>query len=578
MRLLLSDFSKGLWVISGKETTLPGFVRRNTGVHELRTPSMRSRAGSVLIALKNDIISIHGFNNNIYFANAVTDFFRYTTGTSSTSLITGMTGGVPLYYVHMPPQPGQADYLFLIGPGAGYKISTADAVSNWGITAPVSNPTLADNGAGALSAGTYKYYVTFYNSTTGSRSNPNPTPPSITLGAGRQVLLSNVPTSADTQVTRREIFRTLVNGARYFKIGEIANNTATTFADNIADTSASVLSQEVQFDNAPPYADFRLAWGPLHQRVWWARPISLGAQTGRAFYSPPGRPESMAGFIEVCTPSEGIECGVIWGRRNWLITQQRFFLIDGDDEPFEAIPLDHIPGSRYPGSVVTTPFGIVYFAYDGVRLFDGTTSRLIGFDPIATALRGENPSGVGLIIGVNYAAFYRNEYLAEMAGKTLALNLQTGTWRDFGVSLTGLHHENGNQQRLFGAIGSNNVYSIEDTLSGGSLDDNQPIAIDWEIGGALTDIGHFGALQRVYFDINTQSESLTASIFCDDTETTLGTVSTASRQLVEFPVPANWKTRVFSLRLTGSVEARVELFSAAVDVKLEGSNTEVGAG
>src|SRR5512139_3473901 len=120
MRLLLSDFSKGLWVVSGKETTLPGFVRRNTGVHELRTPSMRSRVGSYLIALKNNILSIHGFNNNVYFADGVTDFFRYTTGTSSTSLITGLSAGVTPYYVHMPPQPGQADYLFLIGPGAGY--------------------------------------------------------------------------------------------------------------------------------------------------------------------------------------------------------------------------------------------------------------------------------------------------------------------------------------------------------------------------------------------------------------------------------------------------------------------------
>lgn len=579
MRLLINDFSKGLWVVSGKETTLPGFVRRNTGVHELRTPSMRSRVGSTLIALKNNINSIHGFNNQVYFSDTAQDFFRHTTGTSSISLITGMNPN-SLSYIHMPPQPGLNDYLFLIGAGVGKKITTADVVSNWGIAAPGSNPSAADNGAGALSAGTYRYYVTFLNSTTGSRSNPNSTPASVTLGASRQVLLSSVPTSADAQVTRREIFRTLANGARYFKIGEIANNSGTTFADNIADTSASVLSQEVQFDNAPPTADFQLTWGPLHQRVWWAESLGGSVPQGRAYYSPPGRPESMAGFIEVCAPSEGIQRGVIWNRRNWIVTQQRFFLVDGDDEPFEAIPLDHVPGTISDMSVVSTPFGIVYRAYDGIRLFDGMNSQLVGFEPIATAFRGEATDGVGAsFFGVNDAAFWRNEYVVEIGGQTLALNLQTGTWRNLGISLFSLHRQLGDitSTRLLGSINGDNVYSIED-LFAGTLDDDQAIPIDWEIGGALTDIGHFGTVQRAYFDINTANKAIAANIICDGIQIFLGVIATASRQLVEFPVPSNWKTRVFSLRLTATVDARIELFGAAVDVKIEGSNTELGAG
>lgn len=580
MRLLINDFSKGLWVVSGKETTLPGFVRRNKGVHELRTPSMRSRAGSTLIALKNNITSIHGFNNKAYFADDQVDFFRHTTGTSSVSLITGMTPGANLSYIHMPPQPALDDYLFVIGNGVGKKITMADTVSNWGIAAPGSNPSAADNGAGALSAGTYRYYVTFLNTTTGSRSNPNSTPASVTLGASRQVLLSSVPTSADAQVTRREIFRTLANGARFFKIGEIANNSGTTFTDNIADTSASVLSQEVQFDNAPPTADFQFAWGPLHQRVWWAESLGGSVPQGRAYYSPPGRPESMAGFIEVCTPSEGIQRGLIWNRRNWIATQQRFFLVDGDDEPFEAIPLDHIPGAITGASVVGTPFGIVYHAYDGIRLFDGMNSQLVGFDPIATAFRGDTPTGIGVaFIQVNYAEFWRNEYIVEVAGHTLALNIQTGTWRNLGIDVLCLHRQAGalTSNRLLGSIDGDNVYSIED-LFAGTLDHDQSITIDWEIGGALTDIGHFGTLQRAYFDINTDSQTVNTSIFCDGTEIFLGAITTASRQLVEFPVPSNWKTRVFSLRIYGDVDERIELFGAAVDVKIEGSHTELGAG
>lgn len=576
MRLALSDFTRGLWLVGGKETTIKGFLRRARGVHELRTPSLRSRAGSTEIYTTNDVNSIIKFNGDHYYVSEAGVLYK-----NGVSVYTGIASG-PTKFLKAPPQPGIDDWLFWLDGAAPKKISTADVVRNWGIAQPGSGVTLADAGVGAMAAGIYQYHVVFRNLTTGSRSNPNVAPTSINQAAGRRITVSNIPTSADPQVNARELYRTTANGARFFKLTEIGDNVTTTFADNTTD--ASLQSLELQFDNAPPSSFFFSdVWQTLDQRVWW-----LNSQTGtggNAYYSPPGRPESVRGFISVCGTDEFLTKGFTWNGANWVFSISKLYRIVGDDEPFVAIPIDGVPGTSFDWTVTITPYGVAYLSYDGVYLFDGTRAELIGFDELALIFRGENVENIDLVVGVSgppTRMLYARDQLylcsplngTNNLGQTLVFNFRTKTWRDLGLKLDAIYKEPDTQNIL--ASFADNVYILEDpgTVQDGTTD----IPLEWEFGAALSDIAHFGTIQRVYLDINTSSAPLTVTLIVDNSTVALGTVSTASRQLVEFPVPSGWKARVFAVRLSGTINAKVELFHVALDIKLEGANEEVGIG
>jgi hypothetical protein len=103
------------------------------------------------------------------------------------------------------------------------------------INRPNYAPRLIDAGVGGLSAGVYKYKMTFYNSNTneetiGSICNE------ITLAANHQVLVT-IPGSIDTRVTDRRLYRTKVNGNIYYRVTTLPGFTIDTFIDNILDSS-----------------------------------------------------------------------------------------------------------------------------------------------------------------------------------------------------------------------------------------------------------------------------------------------------------------------------------------------------
>lgn len=581
MRLQLNNFSKGLWILDGKETTMEGFVRRATGAHELRTPTLRSRAGmsDTTYTHTEDVRNIISLNNRFYHSNydgATYKFYRDDTGVSIRTL-----NSAPNAMFKLPPQGGQNDYLFVVDGSNSFKVDSSSVVTNWGIVKPASGPTLADNGAGAMAAGTYFYAVTYRNTTTGSRSNPV-LAGSIVLAANRQVRLTVIPTSADTQVNDREIWRTTAGGARYFKVGDIADNVTTTYNDNTAD--AALQSLELQFDNLSPFSDFFLldAWTTNDRRVWW---IGNGVFSGSnvVLYSPPGRPESVRGFIFVGSTDETLMKGISWNGANWVFSKKRIFRIFGEDEPFIAVPIDGTTGLDSETGIAITPYGLAYVSPDGLYLFDGSRSVLIGFDEISPFFRGETQEGLSPFVpGFRTCLFYHNQQLfLSQPGlspeQTLVYSFRSQSWRNLGVRLSCGY--------VYGAFVTAGVLGKIATIeyfndpSVSIQDMSTAIPIEWEIGGALTDLAHYGTIQRVYLDINTRTETVTVELVVDGVVVSLGTATTSdARTLLEFPVPSNWQTRVFSVRLTGSISHRVELFMLGVDVKLEGSNKEIGVG
>lgn len=582
MRLTITDFTRGLWLVGGKETAVKGWMRRLRGAHELRTPSLRSRNGSLELATTNAVVAIAQPLSGFYYyaTDDGTDITLYRSGTS----IYSGTGASPLtrrFFV-TTDQSGVNEWLYFMTGSGGKKIqSGTTTVYRWGIAAPAAAPTLADGGAGAMAAGTYRYFVVFVNGNTGARSNPNLNAATITQAVNRQVSLTNIPVSGDTQVTQREIYRTVANGARYFRVAVIANNTATTMTDNTVDANLS--SVEVQFDNIDPN-DFGIntAWKTNDRRVWWTSGIY--PYYGNAFYSPPGRPESVRGFIVVGgLQGEPLITGFAWGGANWVFSSQRLYRIFGDDEPFVSFPIDGVPGLVDAGALAVTPYGVAFISYNGVYMFDGARAQLLGFDEVSPIFSGEVVENIEDTLGFEISLIggqlcYSNEqlFLYGLNGDfpCLVYNFRTQSWRDLGLNVLALTKSPASRQLL--ASFNNNVYDLENPAY--FEDGTTPITIEWEVACGLSAVAHYGTVQRVYLDIKTSGETVTVNLVVDEAVIILGAAITSTRQLVEFPVSSSWQARVFSVRLTGAVSARVELFGVSVDVKLEGANADQGVG
>lgn len=95
-------------------------------------------------------------------------------------------------------------------------------------------PTLTEGADGALVGGTYYYAYTFYNgaldgSAAGAESNFSARVP-IAVSTGAKVTLSNV-LMGPVGTTARRIYRTDVDGRQLYFVGQIDDNTTTTFTD-----------------------------------------------------------------------------------------------------------------------------------------------------------------------------------------------------------------------------------------------------------------------------------------------------------------------------------------------------------
>ena len=199
-------FDGGLYLEGRKDAIPKDALRRGRGVHPDSTTILESRDGSTL-SKSLDAHSLGEFND-LRFQGSTTIFSR-----DGSSIKTGLTGD-RLRMVKMPPTTGKQDEFFIAGGGDLFKVAIDGTVTQWGIDAPLTNFTVAIGAAGVLS-GTYQYHITFLNNTTGSRSNANPIAQSIALTSD-QADLTSIPTSSDSQVDRREVWRTVSNGSVFF--------------------------------------------------------------------------------------------------------------------------------------------------------------------------------------------------------------------------------------------------------------------------------------------------------------------------------------------------------------------------
>lgn len=128
---------------------------------------------------------------------------------------------------------------FRIGANAGYQASVIVDFLRLEKTGPVP----AQGSSGNLT-GTYWYRVTYYTSD-GWESDPSIMSDSITVNA-RQITLSNIPVSNSTRIASKRIYRIGGTSAEWRLVAILYDRSATTYTDNLPDTSLGDLYAPVE--------------------------------------------------------------------------------------------------------------------------------------------------------------------------------------------------------------------------------------------------------------------------------------------------------------------------------------------
>lgn len=118
---------------------------------------------------------------------------------------------------------------------------------------PLQGPTAAASSGTGLT-GNYLYKVTFIitNSNGDLLTESMMSPASaVVTPANQNIALTNIPTSQDT-ITARRLYRTVSGGSAYFQLADLDGNTATTYIDNLSDTSLSLLAASPTALQTPP--------------------------------------------------------------------------------------------------------------------------------------------------------------------------------------------------------------------------------------------------------------------------------------------------------------------------------------
>lgn len=215
-----------------------GAVATRGGVTKLNTTSIGAFACDGLYTRRSNTGSetMVAFYGGSAWQLAVTTF---STISSAQSVFTaGVRVAATQYENHM-----------FIGNGfvVPYKYNGTDFTRH-GVYPPTVTMSVASNGTGNL-AGTYQWLVTYVNSQA-AESDVGPPVTFIVSSPGR-VTLSNIPVAPQSfGVASRRIYRTDAGTTfPYHRITEIADNTTTTFSDNVSSSAVGVSSPS---DNGVP--------------------------------------------------------------------------------------------------------------------------------------------------------------------------------------------------------------------------------------------------------------------------------------------------------------------------------------
>lgn len=310
------------------------------------------------------------------------------------------------------------------------------AFTRVGIDAPAGAPSLADGGAGNLN-GTYSYKITFASAT--QESSPGPVSANLAV-TSRQIQLTNIPTSPQSEVTKRRIYRTGGAVNVYRLVATINDNTTSSYLDNIPDAQTTT---EVVDDQSPPPKS--VAMEVFRNRMFYFP----DGEVGTAYYSQVGNFESVPKANQLLfRPKDGdpivsaVTVGTFYDtafvgmllvlkkRSTWIVTG------DGTStNPFVVTNVSDIIGCVAPGSVVKLELAAIFLSHLGVYIFGGRELISISqnsidsiFNPLAVAPKENHKRIEPSKYDDACAAYYDKRYYLSFTEEGETQNSITYVW------------------------------------------------------------------------------------------------------------------------------------------------------
>lgn len=293
-----------------------------------------------------------------------------------------------------------------------------DVVFAWGCTVPVvTSTTLAQGTDGALdTTAEYKYKITYlyygYEESSGSASVDT-----TLIDANDEIDLSSIPLG-DARVTARKIYRTEGDGAVYYLLTTLSDNTDTTYEDKTADTSLDTANICPTDNGLPPS-------GCQYTFLAANRVFLVDINESKYYYSGLDTPDIFPSanydyvFRDDGEYLKGYAYwkGIIYWFKNTYITATVPQGAPSQWSTAKTIGRIAYPGTISGWSIAPSPAGIYYTAPDNIYLFNGSYSQPIK-EGIENEIKDINSTYYSLIDSIWWNNTYRLTYVSTLAGGT----------------------------------------------------------------------------------------------------------------------------------------------------------------
>lgn len=293
-----------------------------------------------------------------------------TDGTTSVVDATAFTASAT--QEHLPSFADANNCCFIVNGTDAVKYDGTD-LTNFGIAAPLTAPTLADAGSAGLHDGTYEARVTYANSLTGAESSAGPTSGTVTL-VTNQIAWTNVPVSPDAQVDTRYLYiRNTTTQSNFYYVGTIANNSGTTATTNVADGSLTEVGPD-EFENGPaPDGALYLAWH--HARMFAATTANLHYSQLPDLDGIP-HPEAFdAEAFEPINPDDGQKITGIISVFDLVVvfkSDSMYALVGDDPDTWSIRLIDATVGCLAHRSIIIAEGKLYWWSEHGPMVWDGS--------------------------------------------------------------------------------------------------------------------------------------------------------------------------------------------------------------
>jgi hypothetical protein len=399
---------------------------------------------------------------------------------------------------------------------------------DWQIQNPTSAPTGA-TGSGSNPNGTYTLYYTFLiKFPNGEMYETGPSASSDVTVTTSGIAWSNIGTSTyigEGVIIWRRLYRYSTTLGSAFWVVDIEDNTTTTYTDDFADATINVNDVLTSTEYGPPPDDL-IAVETYLQRLFAVKDNYL-------YWSEPYLPFSFKQSSGIVVTSEGdklVGCK-FWGDTLYMPSKAGWHRLAGSDPDTWAVKeVFSDRGIINPDTVEKTKYGIVGLWYDGIYLFDGSTSRNITEKVIGTSLF---TTTIGVL---NYASCWAtydgSHYEFHYPNACLIIDFylypEIRFYHD-PLLLTAHEYHDATGIRYMGYNG----YQYEMGTTGTAI--TLTLLTGEKVGQNILQRKN---LKYLYYDIDTGSINVTATIYIDGVAQsptfTLNT-STRTRDRIDFP-------------------------------------------